>query len=165
MKKLLMLVIAMALPVCGYAMPISHEISIETTGMPNPAVIDITLDTTMMQIGFAETAGLTINSLNFDVDGPILYQNPFGPNTVVLYGSNSGLTALGFTNDFFVQILNFGTLDATAFGAVVTQVGQSFIETGNLAIINTNVAQVPEPASLALLSLGLAALGLRRKSR
>lgn len=153
-----------ALTICAQAgaVPINHVISFGTDGVPNPAVIDITLDTSLMQAGAGQTAGLTVNSVNFLVDVGIAYQER-SPNSIFLYGLSSGLSVSSNANDFLLTIFDFGTLAATVDPSVFTQAGQGFLSIDNGGIVSR--AAVPEPGTLGLLGLGLLGLGLARRKR
>ncbi|WP_090026462.1 VPLPA-CTERM sorting domain-containing protein [Lutimaribacter saemankumensis] len=149
-----------------HAATINHVISMGTTGSPNPAVLDITLDTDLLATGSGQSAGLTINSINFAVDGSVLYENPFGVNTILLYGSIGGVAASFGTNDFYVRLENFATTFATAWGPSIVQ--GSFIDDGSASVTSRDISGVvPLPAGVIFLATGIGALGLtrRRKSK
>lgn len=64
----------------------------------------------------------------------------------------------GITSDLLISSIHFGLID----GGVTTE-GNFGLD--NLTIGSAPVSSVPEPASLALLSLGLAGIGFRRKKK
>lgn len=148
------------------AATINHVITTQTTGTPDPAVLDISIDTDLFGVGSGLTTGLTVNSTNFDVDGAIAYDT-FGPSTIIVYGLISGLPLLFANNDFYVTINDWDTTSATANGLTLSQTGQGLISSfdSDSTISSTLVSAVPIPATLPLLTFGLGGLGLLVRRR
>jgi hypothetical protein len=177
------------------AVPISRVIiDFDQTAGPRFALDDLATDFTTLHFDSSEATpqpvnGLTVNGITFGftvgglASNDAVYNTTTGPgntsyiHTPNLEGDASGILQLDFTTP--TSSLSFGLAllaNSTGIGATVQLFDAGLNSVGTLPV---NVApissvtegqfsypsEVPEPATLALMGLGLAGLGFARKKK
>lgn len=146
------------------AVVLTYDVSFPTSGTPSTAMINFTVDFDAVSTDAApSTAGLTINSKNFDVDGQIL--GAFISPSLLQVGSTGGVNSID--NDFLIGIVDPKSPGSASIEQVVlAQTGPgtiAFADAGTLSVSQVNA--IPLPAGLPLLAGALGALALLRRPR
>ena len=133
---------------------------------PDPVIGAVTIEHDFSVDAIEQTAGLTLNSLNFDV-GEVGFQ--YGTSADVLIIGGTINTVLGVnegTDDFFLWIKDF-LASPYFFLANSSRVDTGSVVQAEVGIIKVTeeTEAVPVPPAWALLSIGLVGVGLgHRKS-
>ena len=139
---------------------LTYNVTMETSGAPNPAVLNFTLDTDAVATGAMQTAGLTVNHLNFAVDSTIVYDNPWlDTGAIILYGAAEKRGVRASSNDFYIAIEDFmSPADAIVIHWSIAQEGQEgWIATATRPTVTVTEGPAPAPIprdALAGLSSG-----------
>jgi len=106
-------------------------------------------------------AGFSV-STSFDTtgDGGNGFTYPFGPSDALIIGGLvNGVNGIAGINDWGLEIVNFSTNPTVVFFEYDPASGSVVAITGTI----TSAAAVPEPATLALIGLGLFGVALTRR--
>ena len=125
----------------------------------------ITFDPT--QSYTAETSGITLNSLNINLDSAVAFTYPYvgsSGDTLLVGGEQNGSkNILAGTNDFGLVIDNFTTSEPSFYAFLYSQTNQTSVyvafPAGEIGSISGSVTSQPVPPSVLLLGSGLVGLG------
>jgi hypothetical protein len=153
-----------AIPYDACAIPISHTydfvFSNFEAGAPlDPVVgaVSVTFDSAVSTVAQpVDAIDLTISGHSY-ATSEVVFNFPFGPNVIFIYGLLNGTAVVGGTNDFFINF-NVVTFQGQTLMDYAVSGGQGpfFSSQG---VVSEHQA-IPEPNTLPLIAIASASLGI-----